>query len=155
VQPSIASPVLRTEQIGESILGRPIRSVTFGQGPTKVLLWSQMHGDEATATMALADIFRFLVEATGDPLRDRLRRDLTIAFIPMLNPDGAEVFQRENAVGIDVNRDARRLSTPEARTLKKMHEAFRPQFGFNLHDQNARTRVGARGVQSASALRCS
>jgi hypothetical protein len=152
VQPSIASPVLRTEQIGESILGRPIRSVTFGQGPTKVLLWSQMHGDEATATMALADIFRFLVEATGDPLRDRLRRDLTIAFIPMLNPDGAEVFQRENAVGIDVNRDARRLSTPEARTLKKMHEAFRPQFGFNLHDQNARTRVGARGVQSAIAL---
>ena len=152
VQPSIASPVLRTEQIGESILGRPIRSVTFGQGPTKVLLWSQMHGDEATATMALADIFRFLVEATDDPLRERLRRELTIVFIPMLNPDGAEVFQRENAVGIDVNRDARRLSTPEARTLKKMHETFRPQFGFNLHDQNARTRVGTRGVQSAIAL---
>ena len=152
VQPSLASPALRTGQIGESILGRPIRSVTFGQGPTTVLLWSQMHGDESTATMALADIFRFLAEANDDRLRERLGRELTIVFIPMLNPDGAEVFQRENAIGIDVNRDARRLSTPEARTLRNAHEALRPQFGFNLHDQNARTRVGAQGVQSAIAL---
>ena len=143
---------LRAEQIGESILGRPIRSLTFGSGPTRVLLWSQMHGDESTATMALADIFRFFVEAPDDPLRERLQRALTVVFIPMLNPDGAEVFQRENAVGIDVNRDARRLSTPEARTLKKVQESFKPQFGFNLHDQNARTRVGRQGVQSAIAL---
>lgn len=152
VQPSLASPALRTEQIGESILGRPIRTVTFGDGPTTVLLWSQMHGDEATATMSLADIFRFLAEATADSRRERLRQALTIVFIPMLNPDGAELFQRENAVGIDVNRDARRLSTPEARALKKAHETLRPRFGFNLHDQNARTRVGPRGVQSAIAL---
>jgi hypothetical protein len=152
VSPSLSSPLLRTDSIGASILGRPIRSVTFGQGPKKVLLWSQMHGDESTATMALADIFRFLVEAPNDPLRERLRNQLTIVFIPMLNPDGAEVFQRENAVGIDVNRDARRLSTPEAQTLKRVHDAFRPEFGFNLHDQNARTRVGRRGLQSAIAL---
>src|SRR6185503_10761559 len=59
IDASVKSPALRVEPIGESLLGRPIRSVTFGQGPTKVLLWSQMHGDEATATMALADIFRF------------------------------------------------------------------------------------------------
>jgi hypothetical protein len=152
VERSTNSSALRTEQIGTSLLGRPIRSVTFGTGPTKVLLWSQMHGDESTATMALADIFRFLAEAANDSLRERLRTRLTIAFIPMLNPDGAEVFQRENAVGIDVNRDARRLSTPEGQTLKKMHETFRPEYGFNLHDQNARTRVGRRGVQSAIAL---
>jgi len=152
VEPSVKSSVLRTEQIGQSLLGRPIRSVTFGQGPTKVLLWSQMHGDESTASMSLADIFRFLVEAADDPVRQRLRERLTIVFIPMLNPDGAEVFQRENAVGIDVNRDARRLSTPEGQTLKKMQEVFKPHFGFNLHDQNARTRVGRRGVQSAIAL---
>jgi len=152
VGPSVNSSALKTAPIGESMLGRPIRSVTFGQGPTKVLLWSQMHGDESTASMSLADIFRFLAEGGGDPLRERLRRELTIVFIPMLNPDGAEVFQRENAVGIDVNRDARRLSTPEAATLKKMQESFRPEFGFNLHDQNARTRVGRRGVQSGIAL---
>ncbi len=152
VESSTKSSALRTDSIGASMLGRTIRSVRFGEGPTKVLLWSQMHGDESTATMALADIFRFLSEASNDPLRERLRRSLTLVFIPMLNPDGAEVFQRENAVGIDVNRDARRLSTPEARTLKRMQEAFKPDYGFNLHDQNARTRVGRRGQQSAIAL---
>lgn len=152
IDASARSSSFRMETVGESILGRPIRSLTFGQGPTRVLLWSQMHGDESTATMALADIFRFLAEAPNDALRQRLHRDLTIVFIPMLNPDGAEVFQRENAVGIDVNRDARRQVTPEARALKKVHDAFRPQYGFNLHDQNARTRVGRRGVQSAIAL---
>src|SRR5687767_7483512 len=152
IDPSVRSTAFRTETVGESILGRAIRSVSFGTGPTRVLLWSQMHGDESTASMALADIFRFLAEAPNDPLRERLRTSLTLTFIPMLNPDGAEVFQRENAVGIDVNRDARRLVTPEARALRKVHEVFQPQFGFNLHDQNARTRVGRRGVQSGIAL---
>src|SRR5690606_38854546 len=52
VAPSLRSPALRTEEIGRSIQGRAIRAVTFGSGPTPVLLWSQMHGDEVTATMA-------------------------------------------------------------------------------------------------------
>ena len=65
VGPTVNSSALKTAPIGESMLGRPIRSVTFGQGPTRVLLWSQMHGDESTATMSLADIFRFLAEAGG------------------------------------------------------------------------------------------
>ncbi len=152
VAPSLASPDLRTDEVGRSMLGRELRTVTFGTGPVRVLLWSQMHGDEATASMALADIFRFLAEASGDPLRARLHDRLTIVFFPMLNPDGAELFQRENAAGIDVNRDARRLSTPEARALKAVHDSVRPDFGFNLHDQGARTRVGATGLQSGIAL---
>ena len=51
-----------------------------------------------------------------------------------------------------MNRDARRLATPEARALKSVHDRFQPAFGFNLHDQGARTRVGAAGLQSAIAL---
>jgi hypothetical protein len=153
VAPAVASPRFRTEQIGESMLHRPIRSVTFGHGKTTVLLWSQMHGDESTATMALADIFAFLADPSGkDPLRDRLDRALTVVFVPMLNPDGAELFQRQNAAGIDINRDARRLATPEARALRSLHERIHPAFGFNLHDQNARTVAGAGGTQAAIAL---
>jgi hypothetical protein len=102
--------------------------------------------------MALADILRFLAEAKGDPLRDRLARSLTITMVPMLNPDGAELFQRENAYGIDVNRDARRLASPEARALKALHQELKPDFGFNLHDQSARSRVGPGGPQVAIAL---
>ena len=152
LQPSLVSPRLKVEEIGKSMMGRPIRSITFGSGPTKVLLWSQMHGDEATASMALADILGWLTASSADGIRERLASSLTIVMIPMLNPDGAERFQRENAVGIDINRDARRLSTPEARALKGVHDRFKPDFGFNLHDQNARTRVGRTGPQAGIAL---
>lgn len=152
VEQPLGSNVFRVDEVGRSIQDRPLRTVTFGSGPIRVLLWSQMHGDEATATMALADIFRFLTEATNDPLRERLRAQLTIVFLPLLNPDGAELFQRENALGIDINRDARRLVTPEARALKGVHDRVQPRFGFNLHDQGARTRVGDNGKQAAIAL---
>jgi hypothetical protein len=152
VAPSLKSSVLRTEEIGKSMQGRAIRTVTFGEGKTKVLMWSQMHGDESTATMALADIFNYLAAPGTDPLRDRLKGGLTIVFIPMLNPDGAQLFQRRNAAAIDINRDARRLSTPEARALKGERDRLQPEFGFNLHDQNARTRVGPGGKQAAIAL---
>ncbi len=143
---------IRVEEIGRSVERRPIRAIGFGEGPTTVLLWSQMHGDESTATMAIADIVRFLAAADGDPLRERLRRSLTITFVPMLNPDGAARFRRENALGIDVNRDARRLATPEAQALKSMRDRIRPDFGFNLHDQSARTLAGEGGLQAAIAL---
>lgn len=152
VEPVLASGGLGVAEIGKSLQGRPLRAVSFGAGPVKVLLWSQMHGDESTATMALADIVRFLAEASGDPLRERLRRELSLTFVPMLNPDGAERFQRHNAAGIDVNRDVRRLATPEARALWSLRERLAPEFGFNLHDQNARTRAGAGGPQAAIAL---
>ena len=150
--PALASPVFRSEEIGRSINGRPIRAITFGRGATSVLLWSQMHGDESTASMALADIFAYLASAEPDPLRDRLQRELAVTFVPMLNPDGAELFQRENAAGIDVNRDGRAQSTPEARALKGLRDRLQPQFGFNLHDQNARTRAGSSGLAAGIAL---
>ena len=137
-----AAPALHREEIGRSGEGRPIYAVRFGTGATRVLLWSQMHGDESTATMALADIVHLLATAPDDPRVRRLGERLTLVMVPMLNPDGAERFQRRNAYGVDINRDARMLSTPEARALKAVHERYRPEFGFNLHDQNVRTRVG-------------
>jgi hypothetical protein len=152
VAPSLKSPVFHTEQVGSSLQGRSIQSVTFGHGKTSVLLWSQMHGDEATATMALADIFAFLADTAASELRQRLADSLTITFVPMLNPDGAQVFRRENAAGIDINRDAARLATPEGRILKALRDRLHPDFGFNLHDQNARTRAGRTGPQTAIAL---
>ncbi len=147
-----ASPVLEREEVGRSAEGRPIYLVRYGSGPTTVLLWSQMHGDESTATMSLADLFRYLTEAADEPLPRRLAERLTILFVPMLNPDGAERFQRRNAYGIDINRDARMLVTPEGRTLKSVQERFRPDFGFNLHDQNVRTLVGRSDRTAAIAL---
>ena len=150
--PHIASETIRVEEIGRTLTGRAIRALHFGEGETKVLLWSQMHGDESTATMALVDVVRFFAEGEGEPLRERLQQNLSITMVPMLNPDGAEDFTRWNAIGVDVNRDARRLATPEGRALKELRDRLEPDFGFNLHDQNARTLAGENGGQVAMAL---
>ncbi len=148
----VGAPVFQVEEVGRSLQGRPIRTVTFGHGPTTALLWSQMHGDESTATMALADIINYFSDSSPDPFREDLLDRLTVVLIPMLNPDGAQLFQRRNAVGIDINRDARRLATPEARVLKKVRDRVQPQFGFNLHDQGPHTYAGEGGPRAAIAL---
>ncbi|RME99810.1 MAG: peptidase M14 [Bacteroidetes bacterium] len=128
----------RVVQAGESVEGRAIYRVSIGTGPTQVLLWSQMHGDEPTATAAVCDIFRFLQARNDgfDALREQLLSKLTLTFIPMLNPDGAERFMRRNSLGIDLNRDALRLTTPEARLLKAIRDELEADWGFNLHDQS-------------------
>lgn len=135
----------RVEQAGASIEGRNIYKVSIGSGSTTVLLWSQMHGDESTATMALMDMFRFFQASDQfDPLRRQLLRELTLVFLPMLNPDGAERFTRRNALGVDLNRDALRLQSPEAQILKRIRDELEADWGFNLHDQSRYYAAGRR-----------
>jgi hypothetical protein len=151
VEPLVRSDHLRVQAVGESAEGRPIRTVSFGRGPISVLLWSQMHGDESTASMALADLYALVEKKPGHDLTRTLSERLTVHTLPMLNPDGAQRFQRRNAQGIDINRDARALATPEGRILKDVRDRVEPLVGFNLHDQGVGTRVGRtdRGVAIA------
>ena len=116
--------------LGNSIEGRSISMISIGSGTTNVLLWSQMHGDETTATMAIFDIFNYL------KVNKEVLKNIKLHFIPMLNPDGAEKFTRRNAIGIDINRDAIRLQSPESRILKSARDSLKANFGFNLHDQS-------------------
>lgn len=140
----VSSGLLRSSLLGTSVQGRSINHLVAGKGKTKVLLWSQMHGDESTATMALFDIFNFLgARDSNDPFRNLLMEKLELHFIPMVNPDGAEVWKRRNALDIDINRDARALTTPEGRLLMKAADEIKPHFGFNLHDQNVLYSVGS------------
>ena len=139
---SAAPEIFTMEQVGESVEGRAIHRVQFGVGPIPVLLWSQMHGDEPTATAALFDIFEYLSKHRTDETVRRIYAELTLHIVPMLNPDGAERFQRRNAQGIDINRDALRLQTPEGRALKAVRDRFNPKVGFNLHNQGWGTAIG-------------
>jgi hypothetical protein len=141
----------RVRVVGESAEGRPLRTISFGRGPVSVLLWSQMHGDESTATMALADLYALVAEKSNHRVVRTILEGLTVHTLPMLNPDGAQRFQRRNAQGIDINRDARALATPEGRVLKGVRDQLDPAVGFNLHDQGIGTRVGRtdRGVAIA------
>lgn len=133
---------LTYEKFAESLEGRPIYLAKIGAGPKRVLLWSQMHGDEPTHTAVLLDLANYLLQQPALPLAAEVLSKCTLHFIPMLNPDGAEAVKRYNAQGIDINRDARRLATPEGRALRKAVDTIKPEFAFNLHNQNARTSVG-------------
>ena len=137
-----APDLFQVEKAGESIEGRSIYHVRAGSGPFGVLLWSLMHGDEPTATSALFDLFEYLRRHRQEPHVRRMLSALTLHAVPMLNPDGAQRFQRRNAQSIDVNRDALRLQTPEGKILKALRDRLAPRIGFNLHNQNWRTSVG-------------
>ena len=136
------NPRIVLKEVGRSVEGRSINMLSFGNGKTRLLLWSQMHGDEPTATAALLAIFNFLAQNDGMPFVEDLYRDLNINAIVMLNPDGAELFQRRNIQDIDINRDARLLQSPEGQTLKRVREQIDPHFGYNLHNMDGREQVG-------------
>jgi hypothetical protein len=133
---------IRVNKYAESCNGKPIFLATLGSGPIRVLMWSQMHGDEPTHTAVLLDLLSYLTRTPPEPLAEDILKKCTLLFIPMLNPDGAAAVTRFNAQGIDINRDARRLATPEGRALRGAVDSLKPQFGFNLHNQNAGTTVG-------------
>ncbi|PXX29754.1 M14 metallopeptidase family protein [Arenibacter sp. ARW7G5Y1] len=140
IQPLInrlsANPQFKVKVVGKSIEGRSLSLISIGTGATDVFLWSQMHGDEPTATQAIFDIFNFFSSGDFKSEKDNILKNLKLHFLPMLNPDGAEVFQRRNALGIDINRDALALQSPEGRTLKRVRDSLDAAFGFNLHDQS-------------------
>lgn len=138
------SPLFSVVRAGDSAEGRSIWQLSWGKGPVPVLFWSQMHGNESTASRSLCDLFQFL-SACNDafqPLRDSLSQRFTLHFLPMLNPDGAERWQRENGLGIDLNRDALRRTAPESQILYRVFGAVQPRIGFNLHDQSDYYSVG-------------
>jgi len=143
---------LRLTEVGRSYQDRPIHLLTMGTGERKVMLWSQMHGDEPAATPALLDLADFLLGGAGGDAAEEILASLTLLMIPMLNPDGAEIYERRNAQGIDINRDALNLATPEGRTLKRIRDEHQPMLGFNLHDQNRRTAVGDTGLLATNAV---
>jgi hypothetical protein len=140
------------EEIGRSVEGRSISRLWFGTGPFHVLLWSQMHGDEPTATAALFDVFEYVRRHRGEPVVQRMLSSLTVHVVPMLNPDGAERYQRRNAQSIDINRDALMLQTPEGRALKALRDRVNPRIGFNLHNQSWRTSAGETGKPASISL---
>ena len=119
--------------IGQSVLGKSIYSYQIGKGKTKIFLWSQMHGNEGTTTKALFDFLNVL--HSGSESEQKFLDEFTFCCIPMLNPDGADLYTRENANKVDLNRDSQTLTQPESKLLRAVFEEFKPDYCFNLHDQ--------------------
>ena len=140
---------LKVEEVGRSFGNREIYQIEWGKGATRVFFWSQMHGDEPTATSALVDMFYYLQKHGDKKWVKKFEETFTLRAVPMLNPDGTELFQRRNLQGIDINRDAVNLKTPEGQLLKKLRDEWSPQIGFNLHNQQGLTTAGDSTRQAA------
>jgi len=142
--------IFAVKKAGESAEGRDVYLLSLGSGDKKIFCWSQMHGDEPTATAALFDIFNFfLTENHYTELKNYLFDKTTLYFMPMVNPDGAELFQRRNIYEIDLNRDATHRQSLEAQILYSAFEEIKPEFGFNLHDQDRSYAAGLSGKSAA------
>ncbi|WP_439131047.1 M14 family zinc carboxypeptidase [Polaribacter sp.] len=137
------------KQLGFSEQQKPIYTLQIGSGSKKILLWSQMHGNESTGTKALFDVFNCFSN-DDNTLFKTILKECTLLFIPMLNPDGAQAYTRVNANKVDLNRDAVDKTAIESKLLRKTLEEFNPQFCFNLHDQ--RTIFGVEGTKNPATI---
>lgn len=126
----------QVSHLGNSFNDQSIYKIKVGTGKIKLLFWSQMHGNETTGTKALFDLFNFIINPLAlETLRDKILKETTLTFIPMLNPDGAKAYTRVNAQNIDLNRDAVNFVAPESKLLHKVLNDIKPNYCFNLHDQ--------------------
>ncbi|PIF01242.1 MAG: peptidase M14 [Maribacter sp.] len=130
----------KVKVIGHSVNRLPIHTVTFGSGNTKILMWSQMHGNESTTTKAVFDLFNLFRSNMG--FCGTILKNCTIMVIPMLNPDGARAYTRTNANKVDLNRDAQDRGQPESIVLHNCYRDFEPDYCFNLHGQRTIFNVG-------------
>ncbi|PQB04463.1 M14 family zinc carboxypeptidase [Aureitalea marina] len=126
------------QQLGTSVSGRSIHGMKIGRGKRVILGWSQMHGNESTTTRACFDLLAYLKRFRDeDVLVSHFLSEFTFCLIPVLNPDGAEAYTRENYNSVDLNRDAVDLSQPESQVLRSWFDELEPELCLNLHGQRS------------------
>jgi murein peptide amidase A len=143
---SVAAMPVHTERIGRSVDGRPIRAVRVGpaDAPRTVLVVGEIHG----------------TERAGEAVTRRLRHakppdGVAIWLVDELNPDGARAGTRQNAHGVDLNRNfnwrwrahdqpwgtsysgPRAFSEPESRAAKRLIKRIRPRVAIWYHQHLA------------------
>ncbi|WP_288763853.1 M14 family zinc carboxypeptidase [uncultured Weeksella sp.] len=128
------------ECIGYSFMKQPIYKISVGNGSKRILIWSQMHGNESTGTRAMLDIIKFFL--SKNEFSEQLLSQISFDFIPLLNPDGADLYSRRTAVGIDMNRDFLSKSSVELQILLNQVNKEKYHYLFNLHDQRTIFNVG-------------
>jgi len=131
----------KVKTIGYSVQKRPISLVSIGVGNTKILLWSQMHGNESTTTKALFDFIPWFLDSS----QQAYQKKFTLNIILQLNPDGASAYTRLNANSVDLNRDALKVSQPESKALQNTYNSFKPDYCLNLHGQRTLFSAGEMG----------
>jgi len=117
-------------------------------GKPRVLVLANIHAGEVEGKEAALILARRLTVGDLRPLAPRL----VVLFAPLYNVDGNErvspdhrpeqfgplagVGTRENASGLDLNRDFTKLETPESRALVRLLNEWDPHVVIDLHTTN-------------------
>jgi hypothetical protein len=87
---------IEVDVAGYSNHGREIWTARVGTGDEVILVNSQIHGNEKHNVHAVLNILQSL--STNSPQAQAIRDQVTLVFVPMLNPDGGEANQRQNVM---------------------------------------------------------
>jgi len=121
--------------IGKSKKGKDIPLIQLGRGDQagKVRVWMQggLHGDEPASTEALLYLLYTLLH---QPENKQLFDHLVLTIVPMANIDGYLEQQRNNAEGLDLNRDQTKLMAVESPQLKFAFSRFQPHVSLDFHE---------------------
>ncbi|MFZ0834180.1 MAG: M14 family zinc carboxypeptidase [Mycobacterium sp.] len=148
------------QEVGKSVQGRPIRVLTLGHGPRKVLFIGGIHGDETEGAYATAQLPSAFTAARG------LADTVTLTILEDANPDGRAAHTRENANGVDINRTfpatnfdttngGEPLSQPESRIVFDTINRVNPDLVIVVHSWAGREFVNFDGPARPIAERFS
>ncbi|NDL56134.1 M14 family metallopeptidase [Phytoactinopolyspora mesophila] len=139
-----ASERMSFTQVGESVEGRPVHLVRLGYpappaddeiaAGRSVLVLGSQHGNEPAPREMTLQLLRELALTDDDALVDQLA-ETTVLFIPTANPDGRVANTRQNAAGIDTNRDHLHVNTPEGQTMARVLRDFTPDITVDAHER--------------------
>jgi len=90
----LAGDGVRSELVGTSTLGRPIRAFALGRGHARVLIFGCIHGDECAGSVVATRLLHAEPPARG-----------SIWVVQDMNPDAHAAKRRTNARGVDLNRN--------------------------------------------------
>lgn len=90
-------PFLHAEIYGESVLGRPLRALSFGEGARQVIFTAAHHANEWITTLLLLRYGEALAEGligggdVGGVSVEALFERCRITMLPLVNPDGTDL----------------------------------------------------------------
>ncbi|BEV02579.1 M14 family metallopeptidase [Novosphingobium olei] len=136
--------------LGQSLDGRPIDCLEFGEGPKQVWLYARQHPGESMAEWWMEGALDLLTDP-ADPHGRALRQRCTFHVVPNMNPDGSvRGHLRTNAVGVNLNREWAEPSADRSPEVLCVLEAMKESgvdFAMDVHGDEAIPHVFLAGFE--------